>query len=94
MHPSSPVPSGSLGERMQYAQPLPVLDALIAATARVHGMAVVTRNVKDFELAGVQVLSPFAGHEGMSRWQPAPGHADRCLASIDLAAQLLLIWLR
>jgi predicted nucleic acid-binding protein len=37
-----------------------VIDALIAATARVHGMAVVTRNVKHFELAGVQVLNPFA----------------------------------
>jgi len=44
----------------QYAQPLPVIDALIAATARVHGLTVVTRNVKDFELAGVQVLKPFA----------------------------------
>jgi predicted nucleic acid-binding protein len=37
-----------------------VIDALIAATARVHGLTVVTRNVKDFELAGVQVLDPFA----------------------------------
>jgi toxin FitB len=47
--------------RQQYRQPLPVIDALIAATARVHGMTVVTRNVTDFELAGVQVLNPFAG---------------------------------
>ncbi len=39
----------------------PVLEALIAATAKVHSMTVVTRNVKDFELAGVQVLNPFAG---------------------------------
>ena len=46
--------------RQQYTQPLPVIDALIAATARVHGLTVVTRNVKDFELAGVQVLNPFA----------------------------------
>jgi toxin FitB len=45
--------------RQQYAQPLPVIDALIAATAQVHGMTVVTSNVKDFELAGVQVLNPF-----------------------------------
>ena len=45
--------------RQQFAQPLPVIDALIAATAQVHGMTVVTRNVKDFELAGVQVLNPF-----------------------------------
>lgn len=46
--------------RQRYVQPLPVIDALIAATARVHGMTVVTRKVKDFELAGVQVLNPFA----------------------------------
>jgi toxin FitB len=46
--------------RQQYVRPLPVIDALIAATARVHGLAVVTRNVKDFELSGVQVLNPFA----------------------------------
>jgi predicted nucleic acid-binding protein len=45
--------------RQQYTQPLPVIDALIAATARVHGMTVVTRHVKDFELAGIQVLNPF-----------------------------------
>jgi predicted nucleic acid-binding protein len=45
--------------RRQYLQPLPVIDGLIAATARVHGLTVVTRNVKDFALAGVDVLDPF-----------------------------------
>jgi toxin FitB len=45
--------------RQQRARPLPVIDALIAATAQVHGMTVVTRNVKDFELTGVQVVNPF-----------------------------------
>ena len=54
------LPVAAAWGRQQYAQPLPVIDALIAATARVHGMTVVTRNVKDFELAGVQVLNPFA----------------------------------
>ena len=39
-------------------QPLPVIDALIAATARVYRMTVGTRNVKDFELSGVDVLDP------------------------------------
>ncbi|MDO9054857.1 MAG: type II toxin-antitoxin system VapC family toxin [Gallionella sp.] len=34
-------------------------DALIAATALVHGMTVVTRNVADFELTGVAVLNPW-----------------------------------
>lgn len=35
-------------------------DALIAATALVHGMKVVTRNVADFEPTGVPVLNPWA----------------------------------
>ncbi len=48
------LPIAAAWGRQQYAQPLPVIDALIAATARVHGMTVVTRNVKDFDLAGVQ----------------------------------------
>lgn len=34
-------------------------DALIAATALVHGMTVVTRNVHDFEGAGVATLNPW-----------------------------------
>lgn len=35
-------------------------DALIAATALVHGMTVVTRNVGDFRYAGLAVLNPWA----------------------------------
>ena len=34
-------------------------DALIAATALVHGMTVVTRNIADFEAVGVPVLNPW-----------------------------------
>jgi len=36
------------------------LDAMIAATARVHGLTVVTRNTKDFSGFNVQLLNPFA----------------------------------
>jgi len=39
-------------------------DAFIAATALVHGMTVVTRNVEDFKLTGVEVLNP---------WEWGPG---------------------
>ncbi|HXZ02525.1 MAG TPA: type II toxin-antitoxin system VapC family toxin [Stellaceae bacterium] len=35
-------------------------DALIAATALVHGMTLVTRNVNDFAATGVTVLDPWA----------------------------------
>lgn len=34
-------------------------DALIAATALVHGMTVVTRNLADFEPTGVTILNPW-----------------------------------
>ena len=38
---------------------MPIKDSLIAATALVNGLTVVTRNVADFEKAGVAVLDPF-----------------------------------
>jgi predicted nucleic acid-binding protein len=38
-----------------------MIDALIAATALHHGLAVVTRNRKDFEPFGVLVTNPFSG---------------------------------
>lgn len=34
-------------------------DALIAATALVHGLTVATRNVADFERTGVSVINPW-----------------------------------
>jgi toxin FitB len=34
-------------------------DAMVAATARVHSLTVVTRNTKDFESFNVKVLNPF-----------------------------------
>jgi hypothetical protein len=39
--------------------PRPVRDGLIAATALVHSMTVVTRNVVDFRPCGVPVLNPW-----------------------------------
>ncbi|MGK6317375.1 type II toxin-antitoxin system VapC family toxin [Neorhizobium sp. DT-125] len=36
-------------------------DALIAATALIHGLAVVTRNVQDFDGTGVIVIDPWRG---------------------------------
>ncbi len=44
--------------------PRPERDAFIAATALVHGLAVVTRNVRDFAGLGVPVLNP---------WEPDAG---------------------
>jgi predicted nucleic acid-binding protein len=38
---------------------MPVADSLIAATALVHDLVVVTRNQADFEKAGVDIINPF-----------------------------------
>jgi len=35
-------------------------DAMIAATARVHGLKIVTRNVRDFRQFGVDVINPYS----------------------------------
>jgi predicted nucleic acid-binding protein len=46
--------------KLHVPDPRPVHDALIAATALVHGMTVVTRNVADFAPTGVSVLNPWS----------------------------------
>jgi predicted nucleic acid-binding protein len=45
--------------RLHVPDPRPQRDGLIAATALVHGMTVVTRNVSDFAPCGVPVLNPW-----------------------------------
>ncbi len=40
-------------------EPLPVIDGLLAATALVHGLTLVTRNTKDVARSGVETLNPF-----------------------------------
>jgi predicted nucleic acid-binding protein len=40
---------------------VPTVDALIAATATVHGWALVTRSAKEFERLELPVLNPFHG---------------------------------
>jgi predicted nucleic acid-binding protein len=45
--------------RLHVPDPRAERDALIAATALVHGMTVVTRNAADFEATGVPLLNPW-----------------------------------
>ncbi len=45
--------------RLHVPDPRAERDALIVATALVHGLTVVTRNVADFEPAGVALLNPW-----------------------------------
>lgn len=44
---------------LHYPNPRPEIDTLIAATALVHGLTVVTRDMKDFEPMGVPLLNPW-----------------------------------
>ncbi|MFC4009541.1 type II toxin-antitoxin system VapC family toxin [Nonomuraea purpurea] len=45
--------------RLHAIRPLPIVDGLIAATARTHDWVLVTRNVKDFTGLDVKTINPF-----------------------------------
>jgi predicted nucleic acid-binding protein len=49
--------------RMNVPDPLPVVDGLLAATARVLSLTLATRNVADVETTGVELLNPFADQQ-------------------------------
>jgi len=44
---------------MDTGRPMAVMDALIAASAQVHGLTLITRNVKDFAAWGGPILNPW-----------------------------------
>jgi hypothetical protein len=46
--------------RMSVPDPLPVVDGLLAATARILGLTLVTRNTSDVEGTGIELLDPFS----------------------------------
>lgn len=48
------------GEAERIGNRRPAVDALIAATALVHGLTLVTRNVDDMAGMGVSIFNPFA----------------------------------
>jgi predicted nucleic acid-binding protein len=41
-------------------KPIGAMDAFVAATARVHGLALVTRNDADFRAVGIELLNPWS----------------------------------
>lgn len=51
---------GSLVARMETAgRKIPAIDSLLAATAAHHGLALATRNVRDFKPAGISLVNPW-----------------------------------
>ena len=44
---------------IKIGRPLPAIDSLIAATAIAHNLTIATRNIRDFEAAGVKVINPW-----------------------------------
>ena len=43
-----------------YIRNVPVVDGLLAATAKAHNLTLVTRNIQDFQGLGVDLLNPFS----------------------------------
>jgi predicted nucleic acid-binding protein len=41
------------------SRPLPVIDLLLASTALTHNLKLVTRNVRDFDIPGLEIVNPF-----------------------------------
>lgn len=55
--------AADLWGRLAAQRPRPVVDTLIAATAIVHGMTLVTRNIDDVRDTGARLVNPWTGEE-------------------------------
>lgn len=53
-----------MGRRRAMGRPLSVLDGQLASIARAQGLSVATRNVRDFEACGLELIDPFASPDG------------------------------
>ena len=51
--------AGIVSDRRAAGRPISQFDAQIAATAQVHGAVLATRNVRDFEGCGIDVIDPW-----------------------------------
>ncbi len=52
-------PVGDAWALLSVPDPLPLIDGLLAATAKVHGLPLVTRNVGEVARTGISVFDPF-----------------------------------
>jgi predicted nucleic acid-binding protein len=49
-----------LAELRAGGRSMPIKDSMVAATALTHGLPIATRNRRDFEPAGVEIIDPFS----------------------------------
>ena len=56
--PAAEVCADIAAERCSVGRPIGQIDRQIAAIGRVRGVAVATRNAKDFEGCGIEVIDP------------------------------------
>ena len=48
-----------MGHRKEIGRPMSMPDGQIASIAHAHGFALTTRNIKDFEDCGLELINPF-----------------------------------
>jgi len=49
-----------MGHRKEIGRPLSIADGQIASIARVNDFQLATRNVRDFEECGIELINPFS----------------------------------
>ncbi len=57
------LPVGRRRRSLAQGRPIEAMDGLVAATARVHGLELASRNVRDFEGASISIHNPWTAAE-------------------------------
>lgn len=58
-HPAADAYAEIMSNRKLAGRPMSILDGQIAAIAKSQNLAVATRNIKDFESCGLELINPF-----------------------------------
>lgn len=52
------------GEFERQGSPRPIIDSLLAVTALTNGLAIISRNVRDLDMWGVEIINPWDDEDG------------------------------